>query len=439
MKNINIKSKKGFTLIELLVVIGILAVLATIAIPSVAGLIDRANVSADNTNANEMTNAIERFASEYELYCQDISSGTLDTNNLNSAQGRVYNIVMGTSREDIEFFEKEQINRSEDISGVAVYRDTKYPVNTETTQLIIQNYMKTSSSTFEPKQSDCSYYYSPDCGIIVVADNNVGVSDLNALVVSNRDAKGKELTDQTQWIDITNDKILSGISLDLSMVDPILANNDWKTIKKVIRQNKVSEVGWEIGDLTPTFSIYGKDNVQARLVSVGGDGKNTATFMLTSSIGNLQFNPIIEGYPTGYNIGGYGQSAIKNKLDTIVFNSISNDLKSVIKPIDKICTGGADAPSSTSTVKCKLFLLSAKEVNIHTQDLSSWYSYMDAVLKEGSTYEWFALGNDINADYWLRTTCCHGTDSGIYCCNNGQYISHSAKGYLATIPAFVIG
>ena len=74
-------SKKGFTLIELLVVIGILAVLAAIAIPSVAGLIDRANASADKSNANEMTNALERFASEYELYCQDIASGVIvDTN-----------------------------------------------------------------------------------------------------------------------------------------------------------------------------------------------------------------------------------------------------------------------------------------------------------------------------------------------------------------------
>ena len=117
-------SRKGFTLIELLVVIGILAVLAAIAIPSVAGLIDRANVSSDNTNANEYTNAIERFASEYELYCQDIASGTFDINNMDAAQSRVYNITQITSRIDIEHIEKAQdINIVDTYSDIAIYRE----------------------------------------------------------------------------------------------------------------------------------------------------------------------------------------------------------------------------------------------------------------------------------------------------------------------------
>ena len=195
----NIKSRKGFTLIELLVVIGILAVLAAIAIPSVAGLIDRANVSADKTNANEYTNAIERFTSEYELYCQDIASGTIDFNNLDAAQGRVYNVTKARTRGDIEKLESVSGNL-----GSAINRDTKYPINNETLELIIQNYTKTSSATFEPKQSDCSYWYNPDCGIVVVANSEASKSQLNDLIISGRDAKGNELDPiNANWVNMT--------------------------------------------------------------------------------------------------------------------------------------------------------------------------------------------------------------------------------------------
>ena len=197
------KSRKGFTLIELLVVIGILAVLAAIAIPSVAGLIDRANVSADNTNCNEMTNAIERFASEYELYCQDIASGTLSESNLDGAQGRVYNVLNGaTTRAEITALEKPATAGPE-TTGRAIYRDTKYPVNVETIRAIVENYTKTSSSTFEPKQSDMHYWYSPECGVVVVATPESSIKEKNDMIISGKDAKGKQLNSSTVWIDIT--------------------------------------------------------------------------------------------------------------------------------------------------------------------------------------------------------------------------------------------
>ena len=208
-----LKSRKGFTLIELLVVIGILAVLAAIAIPSVAGLIDRANVSADKTNTNEYTNAIERFTSEYELYCQDIASGTLVEGNLDSAQGRVYNVLDGaTTREEITEIEKPATAGPE-TEGRALYRDTKYPVNAETLQAIVENYTKTSSATFEPKQSDMAYWYSPACGVVVVAEPDASVEDLNAQVLSGKDAKGNALVDEgadaTVWINLTEEATLS--------------------------------------------------------------------------------------------------------------------------------------------------------------------------------------------------------------------------------------
>ena len=205
-----LNTRQGFTLIELLVVIGILAVLAAIAIPSVAGLIDRANKSSDATNTNEMTNAIERFASEYELYCQDIASGVIKDadndgkpDNMDSVQSRVYNTILVGNRNGIENIEYKNGDIIPE-NQIALYIDTKYPANVYTIQKLIGNYMKTSSSTLEPKQSDCHYFYSPDCGMVVCAEvQNATTEQLNALVYSQKDAKGNNLSAGTIWIDLT--------------------------------------------------------------------------------------------------------------------------------------------------------------------------------------------------------------------------------------------
>ena len=192
---VKMNTKKGFTLIELIIVVAILAVIAAIAIPSVAGLIDKANVSADKSNANEMTNAIERFVSEYELSKQDIYAGTFIPDNLDSAQGRVHSAVGIRTINDIAALEKDSYG----FSTLAISRKTKYPINEKTVKQIILNYCKTSSSTFQPKQSDYAFYYSPELGMVIVAPNGSSKMELMNIAI----AEGAQSVDNTEWINLT--------------------------------------------------------------------------------------------------------------------------------------------------------------------------------------------------------------------------------------------
>lgn len=289
-----IKTKSGFTLIELLVVIGILAVLAAIAIPSIAGLIDRANVSADNTNANEMTNAIERFANEYELYYQDIASGKIksDTTDFDSTQGRVHNVIKSKTHAEIEALEIEQDKTVAD-NVIAIYRDTKYPANVNTVRRVIRNYMKTNSSTFEPKQSDMHFWYSPNVGVVVVAPPNETKTNLNNLVLSGQDAKGNELNDNTIWLDITeyNSTVVFGASYESDFI----ATNNGNFLK-------VLYVFYQDGSGYSCFTTYASD-------------KTT----------------VLDTMNTSYSSGSYSYTNEYIKYSSVKFASIKNDGETLLQ------------------------------------------------------------------------------------------------------------
>ena len=159
--------------------------------------------SRDITNANEITNAIERFTSEYELYCQAIGSNSLNINNLDSSQSRVYRVINGAkNKTDIMAIEKEDKNVLDNFSGRAIYRSTKYPVNKETVIAIVENYIQDKKGTLIAREG-YAFWYSPYCGVVVCEKSTATVSQLNTTVISGMDAYGNKLTNNNIWINLS--------------------------------------------------------------------------------------------------------------------------------------------------------------------------------------------------------------------------------------------
>jgi len=61
-----LRSKKGFTLIELIIVIAILGIIALIAIPNLAGIRQRSQVSADIRTAEQIGKAVRIWATDVD-------------------------------------------------------------------------------------------------------------------------------------------------------------------------------------------------------------------------------------------------------------------------------------------------------------------------------------------------------------------------------------
>ena len=180
-----LSSKKGFTLMELLVVIGILAVLAFVTVPSIAGLIEKARMSNDAQDIRAMELALNLCAVDGRSYL----SAEFDMPQFEA-------VLEQTS--DVE--ESHSVLTNNRCNGA--FDKDFFPKTSKAFNSVVYNYCQVKNKRLTiPSEFETDYYYNVDTGMIIKAEQ--GITDrevLKDILKSVRDES--DLTGM--WINITS-------------------------------------------------------------------------------------------------------------------------------------------------------------------------------------------------------------------------------------------
>lgn len=146
----------------------------------------------DKVMAHQMTQAVEQFDCEYTMYCRDVKMKTINFNKMDDMQKRVYNITSAETMEDIKIFENLQLDKS-----------TKHIKGKENLKRMFEEYILNETLYYSPSQPEYSFWYSYECGIIVVSKTESSVKELNSLVPNKTTSNGNPLTSNTIWINLS--------------------------------------------------------------------------------------------------------------------------------------------------------------------------------------------------------------------------------------------
>lgn len=154
-----LKNKKGFTLIELVVTIGVLSILAAIAIPAAVSIARSAEESRGKTNAESLETACKVFYS-------GVTTGQINSSNFTPADGSSMTIHgWGTS----------MTVREKDADSATIADVLKY--NGFGNAMIDGLYYQSAPSG---GYYSCNIIYNPDNSITTTAITlNTKISDLN--------------------------------------------------------------------------------------------------------------------------------------------------------------------------------------------------------------------------------------------------------------------
>ena len=234
--------------------------------------------------------------------------------------------------------------------------------------------------------------------------------------------------------------------------------DSWDTIANAVRTGQTSK--YNVGDEKEVdLGTYGKHNVRIANMSTPDECKQEG-FSQSACGFVVEFTDIItthnmnpkgeykgETYSNGWNIDGWPASQMKTFIDNDIYNSLPNELKSVIITTETVSGHGSE-DTNNFTSSDNLYLLAPKEI------YSDWSDRFDTARDKTRQLDYYnskgvttnsyaaAIKKDsaeTSARWWLR---CYNSSSNNYfyymydgmCFNTG-----SASNTFGVSPAFRIG
>ena len=239
------------------------------------------------------------------------------------------------------------------------------------------------------------------------------------------------------------------------------AADSWDTIAKAVKAGKTEN--YKVGDTKEVdLGTYGKHNVRIANMSTpsecnqNGFSQSACGFVVefTDIITTHNMNPSGEyngtTYNSGWNKDGWPKSQMKTFIDNDIYNSLPQDLKSVIITTQTV-SGHGKEDTNNFTSSDKLYLLSTAEIWV--QDTSNTIDYdaardktrqLDYYKSNGVTTSSYAGAIKNNSSgtatsWWLRSANSN-TNTGFYAVAiNGNWsgsITTVARNTYGVSPAF---
>lgn len=146
------------------------------------------------------------------------------------------------------------------------------------------------------------------------------------------------------------------------IIDPVLENNSWETIKAAFRAGVASDY-WQVGDTKTidvadgyTYTVRISDMAEGRYAYSDGSGYSNNVFEFVECMATTR--PMNS---TATNVGGFAECELRTELNTTILGLLPADLQVVIAAVsvDSTIGGGSDEVSFSDN---KLFLASEEEI-----------------------------------------------------------------------------